>query len=144
MDNIPNSRPALTPALATAGALLVVLVVLFNPIFLGEEILHSQGLTVGEWDKHFAEGPWDSQAGLGVPRGHTPPGFTGLFEALCRLTPDPASNFANYYPPACLFLLGMAAWLCFRQLDCSSLGCGIGAVAAALNGVFFSRAVEFS
>ena len=144
MNRESNTRPDLIPALAAAGVLLVVLSLLFNPMFFGEEILHTDGRTVGEWDQHFAEGSWNSQAGLGRPTGHTPPGFTGLFEALCRLTPDPASNFANYYPPACLFLLGMAAWLCFRQMNCSNLICGIGAIAAALNGVFFSRAVEFS
>tara|TARA_B100000959_G_scaffold278271_1_gene336286 strand:+ start:242 stop:3043 length:2802 start_codon:yes stop_codon:yes gene_type:complete len=144
VDNPPNTRPGLVPAIAAAGVLLVVLTVLFYPVFSGAEVLHTEGRTVGEWDQHFTEGSWNSKTGLGIPTGHTPPGFTGLFEELCRLTPDPASNFANYYPPACLFLLGMAAWLCFRQLDCSSLICGIGAVAAALNGVFFSRAVEFS
>ena len=35
-------------------------------------------------------------------------GFSGLIHWLCSLTGDPAANFANYYPAACLLLLGMA------------------------------------
>jgi hypothetical protein len=144
MDEAPNTRPGWAPALAAAGVLLLVLAGLFSPIFSGESILHTEGRTVEEWDQHFAEGPWDSQAGLGAPRGSAPPGFTGWFRELCKLTPDPTANYANYYPPACLFLLGMAAWFCFRQLKCSGLICGMGALAAALNGVFLSHTVEFS
>ena len=144
MNETPNTRPGLAPALAAAGVLLLVLAGLFGPIFSGEFILHTEGQTVEEWDRHFTDGAWDAQAGLGAPQSHVPSGFTGWFQALCKLTPDPTANYANYYPPACLFLLGMAAWLCFRQLNCSGLICGIGALAAALNGVFLSRTVEFS
>ena len=114
MDEAPNTRPDWALALAAAGVLLLVLAGLFSPIFSGESILHTEGRTVEEWDQHFAEGPWDSQAGLGAPRGSAQPGFTGWFKALCKLTPDPTANYANYYPLACLFLLGMAAWFCFR------------------------------
>ena len=143
MDDAPNTRPGWLPALATGGALLLVLAMLFGPAFSGEEILRTGGQTISEWDQHFAEGAWDSQTGMGQPRPAAR-GFTGLFQTLCGISPDPAANFANYYPLACLFLLGMAAWLCFRQLNCSGLVCGIGALAAALNGFFFSRALEFS
>ena len=144
MDEAPNTRSGGGPALAAAGVLLLVLAGLFSPIFSGESILHTEGRTVEEWDQRFAEGAWDARAGLGEPRGHVMPGFTGWFRTLCKLTPDPTANYANYYPPACLFLLGMAAWFCFRQLQCSGLICGIGALAAALNGVFLSHTVEFS
>lgn len=144
MDEATNTRPGWGPAIATAGVLLLVLAGLFSPIFSGESILHTEGRTVEEWDQRFAEGSWDVQAGLGAPRGHALPGFTGWFRSLCKLTPDPTANYANYYPLACLFLLGMAAWFCFRQLKCSGLICGIGALAAALNGVFLSHTVEFS
>lgn len=144
MDEAPNTRPGWGPAIAAAGVLLLVLAGLFSPIFSGESILHTEGRTVEEWDQRFAEGAWDAQAGLGAPRGGAQPGFTGWFQSLCKLTPDPTANYANYYPLACLFLLGMAAWFCFRQLKCSGLICGIGALAAALNGVFLSHTVEFS
>ena len=143
MDEPPNTRPGWFPALASGGALLLVLAMLFGPAFSGEEILRTGGQTIGEWDQHFAEGAWDSQSGMGQPRPAAR-GFTSLFQTLCGISPDPAANFANYYPLGCLLLLGMAAWLCFRQLNCSGLVCGIAALAAALNGVFFSRALEFS
>ena len=64
MDDVPNTRPGWLPALATGGALLLVLAMLFGSVFSGEEILRTKGRTVGEWDQHFAEGAWDSQAGM--------------------------------------------------------------------------------
>jgi hypothetical protein len=60
MDEAPNTRPGWLPVLATGGALLLVLAVMFGPVFSGEQTLRTEGRTVGQWDQHFAEGAWDS------------------------------------------------------------------------------------
>ncbi len=47
--------------------------------------------------------------------------------------------FAKFYSFACLFVLGMSAWLFFRVMRFHSIVCVIGALAAALNGNVFSN-----
>jgi len=144
MDETPNRRPGIAPAVATAIALLGVLAVLFSPAFSGEHVHFTEGRTVGQWDALFTNGEWNDQDGLGQPQLFSRHGFTGLFQKLCELSPDPAANFANYHPLASLFLLGMAAWLCARQLGASAIVCALTALAAALNGYFISQSFQTS
>ena len=144
MDAAPNPRPGLVPALATAAVLLTLLALLILPVFSGDTFLHTQGRSLSSWDHHFESSGWDGHRGMGQREAPLPPGVTGAFSALTKLTSDPSANFANYLPVFCLFLLGMAAWYCVRQLGGDSLMCGIMAVAAAFSGVFITRALEFS
>jgi len=135
MDGAPNSQPGTLPALAAAAVLLAVLAALFFPGFSSD-----QTLRVGD---EFPRGTpaWDSNVGLGEPMPVMPPGSKAAVFALCKLSDNPARVFANLYAPVCLFLLGMAAWFCLRQWNCPVPACLLGALAAALNGVFFTSAV---
>ena len=135
MDEAPNSRPGTLPALIAAAVLLAVLAGLFFPGFSA-----AQSLRVGD---EFPNGfpAWDSAAGLGEPTPVIPPGSKAVVFALCKLGDNPARAFANLYAPICLFLLGMAAWFCLRQWNCPASACLLGALEAALNGVFFTSAV---
>ena len=144
MDAAPNPRPGLRPALATAAVLLALLALLILPVFSGDAFLHTQGRSLSAWDHHFASSGWDSHLGMGQREAPLPPGVTGAFSALAKQTGDPSVNFANYLPVFALFLLGMAAWYCVRQLGGDSLVCGIMAVAATFSGVFITRSLEFS
>ena len=47
---------------------------------------------------------------------------------------------AKFYVPLVLALLGLCAWFCFRQLKLTPPACLLGALAAVLNGIFFSAA----
>jgi hypothetical protein len=49
-------------------------------------------------------------------------------------------NFAKFYPPITLLLVGIGAWTFFRQLKLTPLAAGLGALAAMLNSTFFSTA----
>jgi hypothetical protein len=144
MEEAPNTRPGLGSALATGGVLLVILAVLFAEGFSGESFLHHQNRSLAGWDTQFDANGWNAQTGLGHHTHSTPMGFSELIHWLCSLTGDPAANFANYYPAACLLLLGMAGWLLARSLGASGIVCTLAALAAALNGVFFTSAVEHS
>ena len=119
MEEAPNTRPGLGSALATGGVLLVILAVLFAEGFSGESFLHHQNRSLAGWDTQFDANGWNAQTGLGHHTHSTPMGFSGLIHWLCSLTGDPAANFANYYPVACLLLLGMAGWLLARSLGAS-------------------------
>jgi len=141
MDKTPNRRPGLCSALAALAVLLVVLGWLFSPAFSGTEVLFTEGKTLGQWDAHLRGGAWDNQSGLGQPQVETRRGVSGLIQAICKLSPDPAANFANYHPLTCLLLLGMAAWLCARQLGTDSIVCGVVAIAAAFNGFFLTQSL---
>ena len=48
-------------------------------------------------------------------------------------------GFAKYYEPVSLLFLGVCAWPFFRSLKLSPALCTVGAIAAALNGNFFSN-----
>ena len=49
-------------------------------------------------------------------------------------------GFMKFYPPAALFILGLGAWMFFRQLKLSPLAALLGAMAAMLNSNFLARA----
>ena len=99
----------------------MLLTVLFAEGFSGESFLHHQERSLAGWDTQYDANGWNAQTGLGHHTHGTPMGFSGLIYWLCGLTGDPAANFANYYPAACLLLLGMAGWLLARTLGASRI-----------------------
>ena len=48
--------------------------------------------------------------------------------------------YSKIYAPFALFVLGLSAWVCFRQWKLGTLACVLGGLAAALNSDFFSTA----
>lgn len=87
---------------------------------------------------------------------HVPGAFTGVWQTLNwvggysgSLTPNITNllvwllgpvGFAKFYAPFSVLVLGLCAWLAFRQLRFAPVTCLAGALAAALNGGFFSYA----
>ena len=142
----PPARPGWLAALLAMGLLGVVLCALFREGFKPDQVLFSNDSPLG-LVKHFyddtssGEGVWWDLNWLGTAHPGGAPNFTRLvFEAGRLAGPDAAEIRANLYAPLCLWVLGMSAWLFFRQFGCSAAVCLLGALAAALNGTFFSYA----
>jgi hypothetical protein len=80
-------------------------------------------------------GVWQDLEGVGYREVGAVPDVTyGL-----RLLLGPVL-FSKFYAPFALFLLGVGAWVFFRQARLSSAACALGALAAVLNATFFSAA----
>lgn len=80
-------------------------------------------------------GLWTPLNWVGGYAGSAAPNLTNLF--LWALGPV---GFAKFYAPFSILVLGLCAWLAFRQLKFSPVTCLAGSLAAALNGGFFSYA----
>ena len=139
-------RPGWKQASLTALVLFLVLGGLFIKSTLPGNILFANDAPLG-FIKHYFEngrdgwGVWldHTWVGYALPAGG--PRFTTLFAILCAGSDGQgAVTFANFYAPACLWVLGMCAWVFFRQLGCGAAVCLLGALAAALNGAFFTYA----
>ncbi len=80
-------------------------------------------------------GVWTPLNWVGGNAGSSAPNLTNTF--LWAMGPV---WFAKFYAPFSVLVLGLSAWLAFRQLRFSPVACLAGALAAALNGGFFSYA----
>lgn len=147
VERQPKSlRPGWIPAGLTALVLFFVLAVLFRESLLPGRVLFANDAPLG-FIKHYFEngrdgwGVWLDHIWVGYALPAGGPRFTTLFALLCAGSDGQgAVTFANFYAPACLWVLGMCAWVFFRQLGCSAAVCLLGALAAALNGAFFTYA----
>jgi len=145
-DGKTPHAPGWRAALLAAALLALVLGFLFRESFDLSKLLFANdapwgvihhNLTKGEgsWGS-WSDGNWVGRAGPAAG-----PSFTTAFGIACRWFGENGSViFSNFYTPISLWLLGMCAWLFFRQLDCSAPVCLLGALAATLNGDFFSYA----
>jgi hypothetical protein len=80
-------------------------------------------------------GVWNDLYWLGSYGGNFSPNPTGLLLwGLGRRV------FVNFYTPFTCLMLGLCAWVFFRQLRFNTLVCVLGGLAAALNMNFFSNA----
>ncbi|MBI1176452.1 hypothetical protein GC207_03330 [bacterium] len=80
-------------------------------------------------------GVWTTLNWVGNYAGASAPNITNTL--LWLLGPV---GFAKFYAPFSVLVLGLCAWLAFRQMRFSPVACATGALAAALNGGFFSYA----
>lgn len=80
-------------------------------------------------------GAWQDLNGIGDRLGG---GWPGISWAL--ITCLGPTNFAKFYAPLGLLLLGLSAWCFFRKMNLAPLACVLGGLAAALNSLFFSTA----
>jgi hypothetical protein len=80
-------------------------------------------------------GVWGDLNDVGGGGGAWPIDINGL----CRWLLGPL-GYAKFFPPMTLLILGMSAWIFFRQLKFSPATCLLGALAAVLNNSFFSIA----
>lgn len=80
-------------------------------------------------------GVWTTLNWVGNYAGSLAPNITN-----CLLWLLGPVGFAKFYAPFSCLVLGLCAWLAFRQLRLLPATCAAGALAAALNGGFFSYA----
>jgi hypothetical protein len=136
VPDAPKNRGWSAPLL-----LLIVLSILFWRSFLPGFV-------------HFSnDGPLGIQNSAWI---RLPEGFTGLWYDLNSIgnnagsfSPDLATLirwvigpvvYSKFLAPIALWILGVGAWFCFRQLKLSPLAAALGGLAAALNSDFFSTA----
>ncbi|MCP5519413.1 MAG: hypothetical protein H7A45_19390 [Verrucomicrobiales bacterium] len=129
------------PWLGVLLALAAILLLLFNQSFQGGSILFSSDGPLGVNAAAYAAMPaaftgmWQDLNWVGSAVGSAFPSTTyGLLWLLGPLW------FAKLYAPASLLLLGLSAWVFFRQLRFRPAVCLLAALAAALNTDFFSYA----
>ena len=144
MDTPSSTRNGKASFFAIIAVLFVLISLLIWPIFTGSSFLQTHNRTLTDWDYHFENNGWNAHLGLGQPEAQLPPGITGAFAELAKVTGDPAANFANYLPLVSLLFLGASAWYCIRQLNGNTWQCGIATIAATFSGVFFTTVMEHS
>lgn len=138
---VSSSPPAGRAWLGIVLALLAVLLVCFYPSFQPGKILFSSDGPLGANAAACSTlpagflGMWQDLNWVGGYSGSAFPSTTFLL--LWLLGP---LLFAKFYAPLALGLLGLCAWLCFRQLGFRPVVCLLGGLAAALNTDFFSYA----
>ena len=129
------------PGIFLLVLLTALLAFLFARSFVPEYVLFSNdgplgaiaSLTQMKWSNFF--GGWLDLNSIGYQFMGSQPGISQV----PTLALDVVS-FAKYYAPLTLLALGLAAGFFFRRLGLSSAACVLGALAATLNGGFFSTA----
>jgi hypothetical protein len=122
-------------------ALVALFAVLFNPSFSREQVLFANDGPLGAMMAYSGDtagnlaGHWHDLNWLGGQMPGSALNLTTLVVALAGPV-----GFLKVYAPLSQLLLGVCAWLFFRQLRFSPLVCVLGGVAAALNMDAFSRA----
>ena len=130
------SRSLLVPLL-----LFSVLAFLFWRSFLPDYVHFSNDGPLGQQNAAWmhlpeaATGQWYDLNSVGNNAGAILPDVTGAI--LWLLGPF---GYAKFLAPVGLFVLGMGAWIFFRQLKLSPLAAVLGALAAILNSAFFADA----
>lgn len=126
---------------ATCLLFLVMLLVIFFGVFLPGNTLFSNDGPLSELvtqAHHLPErftGCWQDLNSVGFNGGSAAPDISfGLQWLLGPVW------FSKLYAIISLFILGVSAWLFFRQSRLAPLACTLGALAAILNSTFFSVA----
>ena len=146
-DSKTLKTPRWKDALLTLGVLLLVLGFLFRESFESEKVIFANDAPLGAIQAHAQDerggvGFWQDLNWVGGEHPSAMPNFTRAFFELCLASGEDygAVLFAKWYQPLSLVLLGFCAWLFFRSLKFRQPVCVLGAMAAALNGDFFTYA----
>ena len=137
----PTASKSNHPSPVTLLLLIVILGLLFWQCFLPKFVQFSNDGPLGqqntEWLKlpHGLTGVWDDLNDIGSNAGAIPP----TLYTLIRWILGPV-GYAKFFAPCALFILGLGAWIFFRQLKLTPLAATLGALAAALTSTFFSDA----
>lgn len=121
--------------------LLTVLCVLFHESFDPKEVLFANDLPLGaakaEQNRLPARftGNWLDSNWIGAEGVSAAPDITSLINTIL-----PPVIVLKLYAPLTMLLLGLSAWLCFRELRFHPVVCLLGGLAAGLNMHFFSYA----
>ncbi|HAV60769.1 MAG TPA: hypothetical protein DCY13_00190 [Verrucomicrobiales bacterium] len=135
---MPQPRVAGLKILALLGAVICLMFIQsFQP-----GVVHSSndGPLGANMAEHYSLpesflGIWQTLNWVGGWSGSATPNFTNLL--LWLLGPI---GFAKFYAPVSILVLGLCAWLAFKQLRFNPVTCLIAALATALNTGFFSYA----
>ena len=126
--------------IATCAMLLVILGILFAKSFQPEQVLFANDGPLGAAMAAYADlpqgfsGVWIDLNWLGSNGGTSAVTPTNLIRWWLG-----DLNYAKFYSPVCLLLLGLSAWLFFRQARFRPMVCILGALAATLNSNIFSN-----
>ncbi|MGH7939778.1 MAG: hypothetical protein ACREFR_01745, partial [Limisphaerales bacterium] len=121
--------------------LAVVLAVLFAKSFLPDYVHFSNDGPLGQINAADAQmpgiltGTWMDLNDIGTSGGAAAPDITAMINWI--LGPV---DYSKFYQPLCLLILGIGAWVFFRQLKLSPLAATLGALATALNSSYFGNA----
>jgi Bacterial membrane protein YfhO len=138
MSQTPSAR---RQALIVLLLLTAILTALFYRSFLPDYVHFSNDGPLGAQKASWIQlpaaftGVWVDLNDVGFGGGAWPIDINSL----CRWFLG-AVGYAKFFPPVTLLILGMSAWIFFRQLKLSPAACALGALAAALNNSFFSIA----
>ncbi len=138
---MPTASATRAPAIKILLLLAVILSVLFYRSFLPDYVHFSNDGPLGSQSSAFCQlpgaftGVWGDLNDVGSSCGVWPVDINSIF----RWFLGPL-GYAKFFPPITLLILGMSAWIFFRQLKLSPVACVLGAVAAALGNIFFSIA----
>jgi hypothetical protein len=143
-----NSTPPTThPAhsrhwlLILLALLLAIMAVLFHKAFLPDWVVFNNDVPLGPKIREANEllpgltGRWEDMNWVGVPYPGVAPTLTSLFLGLAG-----PILYAKFWAPASLVILGLCAWLFFRELKFTPLACVLGGLAMALNPDPFANA----
>lgn len=114
--------------------------VLFARSFVPHDVLFSNDAPLGALSATANDpvramtGNWQDLNWVGVEAQSVSPSLTALL-----LSAAGPVGFSKIYVPICLALLGVAAWLLFRELGFAPVVCALGGLAAALNMNTFSH-----
>ena len=132
-------------AALAVGCLVLVLVTVFHQSLDPDQVVFANDAPLGAIQAHANDENqgWAFWQDLNWVGGEFPaamPNFTQGFFSLCMLldAEHGAVQFAKWYPPAALLLLGFSGWLFFRSLQFSAPVSLLGGLALALNGDLFS------
>jgi hypothetical protein len=142
-----NPQHGIRQAALAFVILAIAILLLFRTGFKPGRVLFSNDAPLGviqshAFDESLGWAFWQDLNWLGGEQPSLSPNITAaLFQGALAMTRHAGPVlFANWYAPAALLLLGLAAWLFFRQLRFSPAVCLLGGLAAALNGDLFSYA----
>jgi hypothetical protein len=139
-DGVPGDK--CSGFLALFAVLLAVLAMLFYKSFMANQVLFSNDGPLGIISTHSNEtnlkaggGVWQDLNWLGSEGVSPSPNVSMFLVMLLR-----PLYYARFAAPIGLLLLGLSAWVFFRQLRLAPIACVLGAIATALNSDFFSTA----
>jgi len=95
------------------------------------------GVQMADWVRSPSglAGAWNDLNSIGINAAAFPPSISTAL----RFVVGPV-GYAKFYAPVALLLVGLGAWFFFNRLGLDRSACLLGALAAALNGTFFSTA----
>ncbi|EEF60313.1 YfhO family protein [Pedosphaera parvula] len=123
------------------ACLVLILGLLFHKSFEPGIIVHSNDGPLGAISSKSAAVPyvysgfWQDLNWIGGPQPSATPSLSVTLDLIFG-----PYIFAKFYPAISLLILGVSAWLFFRQTKLAPMACLLGALAAALNSDYFSIA----